>query len=348
MSAAAHTAAEGATPLQAAAIWRMRRAAPDWSAADAQAFEAWLAQDELNARAFERTGQVWGLMDDNAATPEVMRVRRDALHRAQRTAKGRLVRWQGRMVRLPRRGAMAAAAALLLVACVGGLVWSQQGAIYETSRNERRVVTLEDGSRLSLDAATRVSVKYSKDARRLRLLEGQARFDVAHNAARPFSVQARDKTVVATGTAFNIDIFGTAARVTLIEGHVIVLPVHAEASAAASKPKPIELSMGQQLISAPDRPPVVVAGIDLKAATAWQQGKLMFDNEPLSQAVVQVNRYSDRKIVIGDAAAGRVPVSGAFDAGNTRAFLEGVTGYLPVTAVDGPDGVTLRSTQAPG
>ena len=69
----------------------------------------------------------------------------------------------------------------------------------------------------------------------------------------------------------------------------------------------------------------------------------MFDKEPLAEAVERMNRYSDHKIRIGDPAAGAIPVSGAFDAGNTRGFLDAVTTYLPITAVDGPRGVTLRA-----
>jgi len=167
-------------------------------------------------------------------------------------------------------------------------------------------------------------------------------------------VRARDRTVVATGTAFNIDVFEDKARVTLIEGRVVVMPTN-EASGPLPKPgsthlppKAVELRAGQQLIAAADAPVRIVANVDLQQATAWQQGKLMFDREPLAEAVARMNRYARRKIVVGDPAAGAVEVSGAFDAGDTRGFLEAVTTYLPVTATDGPDGVTLRASPSQG
>jgi transmembrane sensor len=334
---------EATTPLQAAAIWRMRMEAADWSERDEAAFRAWLAQDELHQRAFERTGKVWDLVDTHAATPDVMVIRRNALHRAQRTARGRLAVWRAP----PRRMAIAAAlAGVVVLAGLGSSTLLGGGDVYRTGLNERRVVTLKDGSKVSLDAMTRIVVDYSDDARRLTLARGQARFDVAHDASRPFSVRARDRTVVATGTAFNIDIFERKARVTLIEGRVLVLAAPQRLGpiplpGPAKPARAIELKPGQELVSGGDVPPELVAHVDLQQTTAWQQGKLMFDKEPLAEAVARMNRYSERKIVIGDAAAGAVPISGAFDAGNVKGFLEAVTAYLPVNATESGDGVTL-------
>ena len=121
------------------------------------------------------------------------------------------------------------------------------------------------------------------------------------------------------------------------------------AAAPAKAPeKPIVLRAGEQLVAGRDAPAKVLAQVNLEEANAWQEGKLMFDKEPLSQAVAEVNRYADRRISIGDAAAGAVPVSGIFHAGDTSAFLEAVTSYLPVSATDGPDGVVLNSTPPRG
>jgi len=160
--------------------------------------------------------------------------------------------------------------------------------------------------------------------------------------------------VVATGTAFNIDLFGDEARVTLIEGRVVVMPAKEDAGPLPKPgsthlpPRAVELRAGQQLVAAVDAPQQVVTNADVQQATSWQQGKLMFDREPLAQAVARMNRYSQRKLAIGDAAAGAVEVSGAFDAGDTKGFLEAVTTYLPISAVAGPDGVTLRSSPSQG
>ena len=83
---------------------------------------------------------------------------------------------------------------------------------------------------------------------RLHLLKGQARFDVAHDKSRPFSVVAGNQKVIATGTAFNIDMAGPKVLVTLIEGHVVVLDENDAAKpVAAVWSRPVELQAGQQL-----------------------------------------------------------------------------------------------------
>lgn len=69
--------------------------------------------------------------------------------------------------------------------------------------------------------------------------------------------------------------------------------------------------------------------IDLARATAWQSGKLFFDNEPLATAAERVNRYSPLRIEVDPSVAG-VGVSGVFNAGDSNAFIEAISTYFPV------------------
>src|SRR3546814_18419265 len=115
---------------------------------------------------------------------------------------------------------------LLVAACVclifaGITIWrTQQPQVYATGLGERRVVMLDDDSRLSLDANTRVRVKYSRAGRQLWLEAGRARFEVAKDPLRPFSVAAAGKIVVATGTEFSVELLGGVTRGTHSNGHV--------------------------------------------------------------------------------------------------------------------------------
>ena len=108
------------------------------------------------------------------------------------------------------------------------------------------------------------------------LLKGQARFDVAHDKSRPFSVVAGNQRVIATGTAFNIDMAGPKVFVTLIEGHVVVVNEDNEGR--------WELRAGQQLAALPSMPPQIMPANTAKV-TAWTIGQIMFDDEPLSSVV---------------------------------------------------------------
>ena len=336
--------------LETAAMWRQRMVSPGWSADDDAELEAWVQADKRHERAFNRTGDVWDSFGHHAASPEMIAVRKELLGRVQREGQGRWGR-ADLVRRLPRRRLIAAAVA---AAAVVGVVWplATQGEVYQTGLAERRAVILRDGSLLSLDAMSRVSVRYSRDARRLVLTRGQARFDVAHDPTRPFSVAARDRTVVATGTAFNIDMVAPEVRVTLIEGKVLVLPRRAAPipliETPSPKARPIELRAGQALVATEGAQPEVVAKVDVDRATAWQRGKLMFDKVPLVDAVERINRYSDRKISVGDPQAAAMSISGVFNMGDVDAFLDSAASFLPLAVEDAPNGFVLRSTNPHG
>lgn len=328
-----------------AARWRLRSNSIDWTAADERALQGWLAADPAHTRAFEQSGAAWAAVDAHAVAPEMMALRRDALERA-RSAASRRHSVGGR-----RRIGLAIAACVALVLVAGAAVTLPAGVLgggelYQTGIGERRVVTLQDGSRVSLDAETRVAVRYTAQQRNLTLFRGQARFDVTRDLARPFGVRMRDQIVVATGTSFNIDLLEQEARVTLIEGHVVLLPAAGGVSVGGGDPaaeeRP-ELQAGEQLIVAPDRPAVLAPKVDLDRATAWQRGKLVFNDERLPDVVARVNRYAKTRVELGDADVHRVRVSGVFDAGDVAAFVEGVTGALPVSATRDGGRIILRS-----
>jgi transmembrane sensor len=232
---------------------------------------------------------------------------------------------------------------------LSGYRWLTGPADYETALGERRVITLSDGSRVSLDSNSEVTVKYTANARLLNLLRGQARFDVAHNVERPFSVVAGDQKVIATGTAFNIDLSGPKVLVTLIEGHVVVVDeaTNKPAVVTASVPPPVsrttELKAGQQLAALPAAVPEVEPA-NIKRVTAWTTGQLMFDNERLLDVVARINRYTDKPISIDDPKVGAMRISGVFNTGDVTGFVAIVTQYLPVEAVSDSEGnVTLKS-----
>lgn len=316
--------------LDAAAAWRMRMDEAGWSGADEAALDAWLAEDAAHEEAFAATGDVFDYFDEHATAPEMMRARRDAIDRAQKQAGHRWGRWNAPA---PAKIAAGLAAAAVLGAGVYPLVDGKD--VYRTDFGERRVVTLADGSKLSLDGETKIVVRYTKGARELKLVSGQARFDVARDPLRPFKVAARDQTVVATGTAFNIDVSAPIVCVTLIEGRALVL---------RPKAKAVELEGGEQLL-ATARP--VIEKANLTETTAWQQGKIIFDDEPLAAAVERVNRYSERKVVVEPSARAE-RVSGVFNAGDVDAFVEAVTYYLPVEATAAEEQIVLKGEAASG
>lgn len=318
-----------------AAVWRTRvTEQPDLALSPE--YLDWLA-DPLNRQLYDEADEAWAFFDGLGATPEMIKLRREALGDARRAASRRWASFGG--------GRAAVAAALVaIILSVGALMFAAPAFphTYRTGVAERRVVMLDDGSRLSLDAATVVKVRYSRDARRLELKRGQARFDVAHNPARPFMVDAGDRRVIATGTAFNIDLAGPEVVVTLLEGSVVVQPEAGRSVAGPGKPPVVSMKQGERLIAVAASSTPIVEPVDLQGVTAWERGQLMFTDEPLAEAVRKVNRYAAEPITVDPSAAG-VRVSGAFDAADTAAFLDAMTSYFDVEAARSDDGsVVLR------
>jgi transmembrane sensor len=339
--------------LEQAAAWRARLA--ESHDGHALEFSSWLAEDPRNREAWRRVQGPWQFLGEQATAPGVIQLRRAALIHAHHATRRSGIR---RSRALWRTAAIAA----MLLLTVGGLtLWQwQRPALYTTARGERRIITLADGSQVTLDSRSELTVDYTASTRSLTLLEGQARFDVAHDVERPFTVTADGHKVVATGTAFDVNLLGPELLVTLIRGHVVVLPQSAPtltfqslATSSATAPRvsgpgfsgatvpddwnQIVLAPGEQLVMSADAAPHLQR-INLHRVTAWEQGEVVFKNERLATVIEQMNRYGRRRLVLGDARAARLRISGVFREGDLAGFVSTLSSYLPVRAQDRPDG----------
>ncbi|MCW4460682.1 FecR domain-containing protein [Sphingomonas sp. BT-65] len=328
--------------FEAAAAWCLELAEGPLSHERQEAFDSWLAGSTDNLAAFERSSNLWRQVGEAAVSPELVDLRERALATFRRRNQWR---WARRAV----TGRTVALLAVVLLA-LGGTAWWWQSApdIYRTGIGERRVVMLDDGSRASLDAATEVDVRMRGDRRELRLVSGRAKFDVAKDPLKPFSVRAGDKLVVATGTSFSVEMVNGKLRVILYEGRVVVLDLPAGARTAAEV-LPALKSGGEDAALIPGSELVVgISGVsqaqlakaDPVRSLSWEGGQLVFEDEPLSLAVGRINRYSARRVEL-KGTAGRIRVNGVFNTGDVEAFATGVEETLPVRVIRDRDVVTI-------
>ena len=329
--------------LEQAIFWRLRLA--ESRIETCQGLEEWLAADARNAAAWHKVQTPWEVLGDHATSPEVIHLRRAALAHAKGTAAG----LAGRL-RLNRRVAalgLSAAAAILTIGLA--LLWQSEHHfdVYQTKAGERRTETLSDGSEITLDSNSEVRVRFSRHSRELILARGQALFNVAHDVLRPFSVAADRQEIVATGTSFNVDLLGPQLLVTLLEGHVIVVPHDLDKDGVLPGPDPagatsspaarIEMDAGEQLtISSRDVPSITRVNVD--HAVAWEKGRLVFQDEPLASVVRRIGRYSPHPISIADKSTANLRISGVFREGDIDGFVSTVVSYLPVRAERQSDG----------
>lgn len=198
---------------------------------------------------------------------------------------------------------------------------------YATSVGEQRTVILEDGTRMSLNTATRVRVSLASAQRTVRVEEGEALFEVAKDAYRPFVVQVADREVVALGTVFSVrltpaQVIGAGALdVTLVEGQVSVRTARGESDKAAETKalllKPDDrLRLSEQGGEVPKGAWCDTAQMDrpnVDHLMAWRRTEAVFNDVPLSDAVAEMNRYSRQPIVlVGDESAKWLRISGCF------------------------------------
>lgn len=307
-------------------------------------FLDWLAADPARAEAFARVSEAWIAVDGHAAAPEMMALRRDALDDAQNAARAR---WRGRSS--PGQIASVAAIVLCLVgaAALYGLTLVGTGDRYATAIGERRTVTLADNSRVAIDADSAISVEFEERLRLVHLEKGQAFFDVEKDPTRPFVVEAAGRRVVALGTAFNVELLANELRVTLVEGRVAVRstssPPLLPALGTEFPPGVAELKPGEQLAAIGRAAPLITRPANVAAATSWREGKLIFDDEPLADAVARMQRYSRIRIAVADKSLNAIKISGVFNAGDVTAFVGALKTYFLIDATMTPDGeIRLR------
>jgi len=311
---------------QEAASWFTRLSQRRVSAADVKAFSAWRS-DPANAQAYDRVESVWTATNTLARDPDISALTAEALGRAPPPVRARAM--VSRIL-----SPLGGLAVVLILGVMAGTWALNRPLSYATGVGEQRTIRLEDGSRVTLDTATRVEVRLRDDRRSVALLSGQAFFDVAGDPDRPFVVAAGEAHVTAIGTRFDVRRLGAGARVILVEGRVAVRETGRAGDGWSLEP-------GQQVVTTSARP--AVASVDVARETSWTMGRLIFEETPIRTAVAEVNRYSEAKIDLQASRIADIPVSGVFNTGDTDGFVAALTDLYSVTARRQPDGTVILS-----
>lgn len=242
-----------------------------------------------------------------------------------------------------RRRLAAMAASVIAALTVAVAYWaSHRAPTYAAATGEERSVTLADGSTVQLDSRSKIVVRYSERERRVELVQGQALFHVAKQAARPFIVKAGDTFVRAVGTEFDVYQKHAGTVVTVVEGRVTVRTAHAaELDDPGSRPARagppsgstpafpetargragnIMVAAGEQLTVTP-RLIRMSEHPNIANATAWTSHRLVFESAPLADVAEEFNRYNNRQLVVTDPRLKTVHVSGVFSSTDPSSLI---------------------------
>jgi transmembrane sensor len=303
---------------QDAALWAARRL--DANAPNDDAFEAWTTADPDHAEAFD---EVWSTTQD----PALMEALRLSAQRATvRTTARRPAALVGGL------------AALAACAVAGVLAWPDLQVMMvtplrlETAPGQQRQIALADGTRLTLDGATALEVRLGDHRRQVRLTRGEAFFDVAHDASRPFTVSAPEGSVRVLGTAFDLERGRDRLELSVHRGKVRLTPE------GLGRPH-ADLTMGQRA-SARGGALSKVRTFD-PSVEDWRTGWLETKGLSLDRLIERLNRDSTRPIVIADPALGRQRVAGRFRLDDPETLVRNLALMHGFKVREGGDGLEL-------
>ncbi|AVB14488.1 MULTISPECIES: FecR family protein [Pseudomonas syringae group] len=321
----------------AAAHWCMRLHAEDCTAAERKAFEQWLKAHPLHAVEYEAMREVWDItgqiepLNPAPALPiQATQSNQPVLRRKRRVAP------------------LAAAAAVIALAVpVTGYVGWNQGWLPDTYESYNadtatRLVVLADGSRAELNLGTELTYANYKDRGSVTLKKGEAFFEVSHDNTHPFVVDAGKGSIKVTGTRFNVWMYQDQVRVTLVEGSVQVSSDRAHPSSSH------HLDPGMQAsYKAGDDAPLISQTDTKDSSLAWRNGKLIFNDLPLSQALPLINRYLQTPILLADTATGAMRLGGSFNTRDLSSLLASLPKVLPVYVTQNQNGNPVLNRRIP-
>lgn len=301
--------AESIRIIEEAAAWFAKSQGAHPSKNERRALQAWLASDPRHQEAFANVGRLWEGAIELPALAE---------HRAS-TQKG-----------LTRRGVAKAA----LAGAIGIGAWRYWAdypfADYRTAKGERRTISLPDGSTVDLAAETALSVAHSPERRLVRLHQGEAFFTVAPQSGRPFVVEAGEGRSTALGTAFGVTYRSDTGKVIVTE-HSVEVALSKEA---------LRIDAGSQL-SYDGTHLGVPEPSDDDSELAWRQGRLVFAQTTLGDAVTALNRWRSGRIVVMSPALAARPITLIVHLDRTERIVSQLADALPIRTVSVTPFLTL-------
>jgi transmembrane sensor len=298
----------------------------------------WCARSEAHREALRRQGAIWSELDSLAALPAQL-----AAQGRESTGRSHL-RWRPFWV---AHAALAVLIVAVLVTWIGVPSVDRVGPsvqIYATRVGELKTIVLNDQSTVRLNTNSLVEVDYRPNERRIRLVKGEALFDVAKDPRRRFVVHASDNTVRAVGTRFSVRLLRDQFEVVVSEGVVELtrtIPGSGQpVQSAVSRLEPRQAAY----LDAESAAAVSIETLDVGEIArhlSWTSGVLEFDGEPLKDVIAEVSRYTSLQIEVKDPSLRELPVAGRFRVGDTQALFDVIEAGFGASIVRDGNVVTI-------
>jgi len=299
--------------------WFVRLQATEGDPQTIRGFRAWVESDERRAAAFEKVTEIWGAPEFLLATAKVAEKTEFSTRRRQSH------------VRKAGIGIAVILVALMLSKVPDMMIRLQ--ADYVTATGEQRSIVLPDGSIMTLDADTAVVLDFSNNERGVKLIRGEAYFDVQHDPVHPFHVTGVYERVEVKGTAFSVQTGDRADEVVLQRGAVAVMRLGQPGNQT-------DLAPGEAVsVTATGIQPV--KQIDARSALAWLDGRIIFNDRPLGEVLAELRRYYARRIYVADAKIEQLAVSGNYRLDQPALVIQSLAVAVGASMTTLPGGIII-------
>lgn len=311
--------------IEEASAWLALLHGPRRGGGIVRGFQRWIAEDSQHRRAFEAVTAMWELTERLPKRPMPLPLK-----------------WQRQGFRFGLVRATTMVAAVSVVAIAVGLTYFLRAGV-STDVGEQRILTLEDGTRVYLNTASQIRVRFTDERRALELVKGEALFEVAKRPEWPFAVRAGEQQIIALGTSFVVRRDAGRVAVTLVEGSVSVSSTTAEKVRAENKVH--VLTPGERLTVVSSSQPRIDRP-ELEKVIAWRRGRVDLNDMSLSEAIAEMNRYTSVKLTVEQGDAVQLMIKGSFRAGDTASFAQSVASICELRVVSSADGIVLSGVPA--
>ncbi len=329
---------ERAIIVKEACDWLARMDANELSKEERIELNKWIGQSEIHRNELERLANIW----DSVEAAKLDHISIDKTETTPITEE--TIEKPRTPNRKKYRIALSVAASLLILASFGLLThfnnlahFKSTNGKYVTAIGEQQTILLSDGSELKLNTDTLVEVNYYDGMRNIHLYKGEAHFDVAHDPEKPFTVKAQKGDVRALGTVFSVRVKDNRVNVIVEEGKVRI-----RANENFNQIEENILAIPEDILPVEQKNIVVVANAGrnvvfgeqeiesivqeekevIERKFSWRQGMLAFDDEPLSDVIDEVSRYTSHKIIIADPDIRSLRVGGYYPIGKIQVIFD--------------------------
>ena len=300
-----------------AAAWAARSLSGSMTQQEEGALQDWLRADLSHNEAYEAYLHV-----ANCASVAADMAAEAALEEEIEGFASRQKSQRQWFVAIPAIAASIAAVAFLVSVVMGP---GESYTTYATLRGENKKIDLADGTVVALNTDTEIEVLIDARRRAVRLVRGEALFDVARDPQRRFIVTSDTAQTSVLGTRFNFYEKPGETVVSVLSGVVEVGTAHLDAP-------PVTLIAGQEVAIKPNDARPEVRDFKPDAVISWRRGLAYHENEPLWKVIADLNRYFATELVIGDSVLNDIPVTGGFDITDQSVAVESLSIALSLRA----------------